>query len=282
MSRIASILSTVLLATAAALAAQGRQGAPPPPAPQGRGGGSGVSAGAADKHVVDAAAADRGRTVWAAECITCHGTQARGTDTGANLVQSVLVLHDRYGSELGPFLKKGHKTQSGKASDSFTEAQVTDLSHFIHQRVYETLRSSPTFIPQNVLTGDREAGAKYFNGEGRCSTCHSPIGDLKGIGSRYEAPALQQRFMFPRSGRGAKPATVTVTPMGGTPISGTLVAMDDFTVALRDASGEYRSFKRSSDLKVVKNDPYAAHAELLDRITDKNMHDVVAYLERLK
>jgi len=32
----------------------------------------------------------------------------------------------------------------------------------------------------------------------------------------------------------------------------------------------------------VKNDPYQAHEQLLDRITDKNMHDVVAYLEGLK
>ena len=34
--------------------------------------------------------------------------------------------------------------------------------------------------------------------------------------------------------------------------------------------------------EVVKNDPYAAHVELLDKYTDKNMHDIVAYLETLK
>ena len=27
---------------------------------------------------------------------------------------------------------------------------------------------------------------------------------------------------------------------------------------------------------------FASHVELLDRLTDKNMHDVVAYLETLK
>ena len=35
-------------------------------------------------------------------------------------------------------------------------------------------------------------------------------------------------------------------------------------------------------MKIVKNDPFAAHVELLDRLTDKAMHDVVAYLETLK
>src|SRR5689334_2977372 len=76
----------------------GRGGQPPPPAPRG----GGLSMGPNDRPSVDAAAADRGRTVWAGECITCHGAQARGTEQGPNLVRSVLVLHDRNGSELTP------------------------------------------------------------------------------------------------------------------------------------------------------------------------------------
>jgi hypothetical protein len=33
---------------------------------------------------------------------------------------------------------------------------------------------------------------------------------------------------------------------------------------------------------VEKNDPYAAHNALLGQITDKDIHNVVAYLETLK
>jgi hypothetical protein len=58
--------------------------------------------------------------------------------------------------------------------------------------------------------------------------------------------------------------------------------MDDFNVSLRDTSGRYRSFARTPEVKVEKNDPYAAHVALLDEYTDKNIHDVVAYLETLK
>jgi cytochrome c oxidase cbb3-type subunit 3 len=101
---------------------------------------------------------------------------------------------------------------------------------------------------------------------------------------------IQQRFVFPAAnagrGRGAggarKAVTVTVTSPGAPTISGTLVSMDDFHVALRDASGEYRSFARTPQMQIVKDDPYAAHVELLTRLTDKAMHDVVAYLESLK
>ena len=74
-----------------------------------------------------------------------------------------------------------------------------------------------------------------------------------------------------------------MTPAGRTRRSpARLLHLDDFNVALRDASGEYHSFKRTPSLKVVKNDPFAAHHELLDQYTDKNMHDIVAYLETLE
>jgi hypothetical protein len=80
----------------------------------------------------------------------------------------------------------------------------------------------------------------------------------------------------------AKPITVTVTPPGGASVTGILVSLDDFNVSLRDDAGQYRSWKRTPDLAVVKHDPYAAHVALLDTVTDKNIHDVVAYLESLK
>jgi mono/diheme cytochrome c family protein len=262
----------------------------------GRGGGLLGQMGPDDKHVVDSAAADRGRKTWAAECIQCHGTQARGTDNGANLVRSEMVLHDRYGSTIGPFLKKGHPTQSGKPSASFTPAEVLDLSHFIHEKVYDTLRGSPIFHPRDLLTGNAHDGEAYFNGAGKCATCHSPTRDLAHIAAKYDPPALQSRFLNPRPMGGGRRGgggragaasnaprlTLTVTTPSGESVTGTPVSLDDFNVALRDASGNYRSWKRVPGLKIVRNDPYAAHDELLTQYTDKNMHDILAYLETLK
>lgn len=248
------------------------------------------SAGPMDVQVVDTAAADRGKTVYIAECITCHGQRARGKDDAPDLVRSLVVLHDRYGNTLGPFLKKGHRTQSGRPSANFTQSQIGDLAHFLHQRVADTLRSGPYSKVLNVLTGDAKAGAAYFTGAGKCSTCHSPTRDLARIGAKYDPPTLQQRFLFPRAigfvrGGGVaetKPVMVTVTLQSGAPVTGVLDKIDDFNVSLRDASGEYRSFERSDGVKVETQDPYKAHYELLDLYTDQNIHDVVAYLAGLK
>ena len=245
--------------------------------------------GAANRHRVDAVAADRGRKTYAAECVTCHGASARGNDNPAtNLVRSSLVLRDRYGSAIGPFLKKGHPLQSGAPASSLKEAQIVDLSHFIWQRITDTLQGSPAYEPKNVLTGDPLAGQAYFGGEGRCTACHSTSGDLAGYGRRYSPLDIQQRFVFPAANAGRergtrrKPVMVTVSRPDGPPISGVLVSLDDFHVALRDAQGEYRSWVRTPGMKIVKDDPFAAHVDLLYRLSDKAMHDVVAYLESLK
>jgi cytochrome c oxidase cbb3-type subunit III len=259
------------------------------PASARRGGGGGFTMGPDDKQIVDPAAVDRGKKLYAAQCITCHGPAARGTDNGPDLVRSVTILHDRYGSTLGPFLSKGHPTQSGMASASFTSSQIKDLSHFLHQQVNDTLRSGPYSKVLNVLTGDPKAGAAYFNGAGGCNACHSPTGDFAHIAAKYDPPTLQQKFLFPKTiggGRRAmtasKPVTVTVTPPNGPPVSGVLDKIDDFNISLRDASGEYHSWKRTPDLKIEEHDPYAAHNELLDKYTDQDIHNVVAYLETLK
>ncbi len=255
-----------------------------------RGGGLLDQAGASDKQIVDEEAANRGRTTYIAQCITCHGPKARGTDQGSDLVRSLVILHDRYGNRIGPFLLKGHPTQSGTSSTAFTESQIVDLSHFLHQKVDDTLRTGPYNKVLNILTGDPKAGEAYFNGPGKCSACHSPTGDLAGIASKYEPAVLQLRVVFPQTvafGRhataGAKnPVTVTVITPSGERVTGVLMEMDDFNVSLRDASGAYRIFKRTPELKVEKHDPYAAHVALLDQYTNKDIHNVVAYLETLK
>ena len=255
----------------------------------------GLTAGPDDKPLVDPKAAEMGRPFYVSECQSCHGPDARGTSQGANLVRSLVVLSDRYGSALGPYLRSSHppiadkgQAKAGPALEAVTNTQVLILAHFLRDRVNDTLRGSPMFKPGDVLTGDAKAGAEYFNGEGGCAKCHSPTGDLAAISKRMDPVTLQQRFLFPSnvgSRRLATPApvvTVTVTTPSGETLSGEVIQMDDFNVSLRESSGAFRSVRRGPGVRVVKNDPFAAHIALLPRITDKSIHDVVAYLETLK
>ena len=285
-------LATMTLSIAAqAPPPQGRGGAPaqgrggPPP---GRGGGI-MGAGPSDLPAVDSAAADRGQDPLrhAVQLLPrrssarhAKGRQPRTFDgrPSRSLRQRARTLPEEGASF------------AERRTRPLTDAQLVDLANFLRQRVNDSLRGSPIFQPGNILTGDAKAGAAFFNGEGKCSTCHGATNSLAGIGGRLTPVDLQQRFLFPRTGRGrgagtassASAITVTVTPPAGPAVSGVLVQMDDFNVSLRDASGAFYAFKRTPDLKVVKTDPLAAHIALLETITDKQMHDVVAYLETLK
>jgi cytochrome c oxidase cbb3-type subunit 3 len=85
----------------------------------------------------------------------------------------------------------------------------------------------------------------------------------------------------PRAAR--REVTVTVTHPSGETVSGRLVRIDDFIVTLAQADGTQRSFRRDGDVpKVEINDPLEAHRKLLTVYTDKDIHDVTAYLVTVK
>ena len=247
-----------------------------------------------DRPIVDPKASLAATPLYTANCTGCHGADARGTPQGPNLVRSLVVLRDRYGSTLGPFLRASHPpvplpgrggARTASAFEGLTSREVLLLAHYLRDRVNDTLRGAPMFKPGNVLTGDPKAGAEYFQGDGVCTQCHVPTAALAGIGGRLERhppAALPVPAHAARRRPGAKFVTVTVTTEYGQTLAGRLDRMDDFNVSLRDAAGNYHSVRRTPNTRVVKTDPFAAHVALLPRITDKNIHDVVAYLESLK
>jgi mono/diheme cytochrome c family protein len=227
------------------------------------------------RQKVDDAAAARGRAVYSKHCINCHGSTAKGTDRGPDLIRSVVVLRDRLGSGVGPALK------SAAHQARLTNEQIVELSHFLHQRIESIASNRTPRAPIDVLTGDPEAGRAYFHGAGTCSTCHSTTGDLAGIATRVsDAVALQQRWLFPTSRRsGGRQVEVAAD---GRTVSGALVRLDDFSVTVREASGAEQSFTRGPGVRVTVRDPLAAHRALLDRYTDTDMHNVTTYLWTIK
>lgn len=226
--------------------------------------------------------AERGSKIYSSNCARCHGDDARGTAVAPDLLRSLVVLHDRrqmlYGKELGPVLVKGQNHNF-----NFDEKQLADLSQFLTASINGILRSGYNAQPTNLLSGDPKAGEAYFNGAGGCSQCHSTTGDLAHVGKKYVPAALQQKFLFPNFGLFLKhKVQVTVKLASGEVYSGDLVRIDDFTVTLRDKSGDERSFNRVLGITVTTTDPFAAHADLLGKYTDADIHNLTTYLETLK
>jgi cytochrome c oxidase cbb3-type subunit 3 len=58
--------------------------------------------------------------------------------------------------------------------------------------------------------------------------------------------------------------------------------MDDFIVVIANADGQQRSFRRDGDVpRIQVRDPLEGHKQLLLEYTDKDIHDVTAYLVKL-
>jgi cytochrome c oxidase cbb3-type subunit III len=236
----------------------------------------------------DAAAVTRGGQLFASNCASCHGATSKGiTGKGPDLVRSIYVLTDEKGILLLPVIRDG-RPDKGMPKSSLTDDQIHDVAAWLRVQAYGAgHRTTYSFL--DILTGDAKKGEAYFNGTGRCNTCHSPTGDLAGIASRYTPQALQTRWIQPRGGRGRGPAaarsqqTVTVTLADGKTVSGVLDRVDDFNVSMRDSSGAYHSFNRNGDTpKVVVVDPVSVHTDMLKTYTDTDIHNVTAYLVTLK
>lgn len=244
----------------------------------------------------DMAVVERGKATFFVSCGFCHGASARGGDGGPDLIRSVLVLDDEGGKELGEFLKVGRPDKGMQAFPNLTREQITDIATFLHQQIY-AVATRRDYQILDILVGDAKAGEAYFNGAGKCNTCHSATGDLKGVGAKYDPVTLQGRIVMPRSGRGGSPGggrggspemarlqpVVTVTLPSGQSYSGALVRVTDFDVILRESSGALRSFTRNDDVpKVEVRDPMQVHIEMLSKYKDSDIHNLTAYLVTLK
>jgi mono/diheme cytochrome c family protein len=222
-----------------------------------------------------------GDALFQQNCAFCHGRDAMGGESGPDLTRSKLVSSDTDGSKIAEVIKEG-RTIGEKRMPAFqlSSSEVAALIAFIRARVAiaEATKGSRRGVDVSDLqTGVAERGKQYFNGAGGCAKCHSATGDLAGIATRYEGLQLEQRMLYPRNVK----STLTVTLPDGKKISGPLAYRDEFTIALTDSDGSYRSWPTDS-VSYKVDSPVNAHVDLLSRYTDDDIHNLMAYIQTLR
>jgi cytochrome c oxidase cbb3-type subunit III len=279
---------------------------PQPPAGQGRGGG-GPNFPQQQRPPGDPAVIARGRALYGVNCTGCHGADLRGGDQGGpNLLRSEIVLTDEKGEKIGDLIRGGRRGAVGTMPAlPLPDADVLAIAEYIHSVMGQAGRQGrpperETPFELNVLVGDAAAGQVYF--ARACGRCHSPTGNLQGIATRVaDTRALQNLWVSGgTSGRGGgrggggggggvggdrseNAVTVTVTAPGSAPVTGRLVRIDDFIVTLVGPDGVRRTFRREGAVpKVEVSDPLEPHRRLVLELTDRDMHNVTAYLATLK
>ena len=223
--------------------------------------------------------AEAGRALFHQNCAFCHGRDAMGGETGPDLTLSKLVLTDKTGEKISAVIREG-RPDNKMPGFNLSPQEIGSLIAFIHAREAEA-KLHPGgrrgVAPEDLQTGNAQAGKQYFEGTGGCAKCHSASGDLAGIAKRYQGLQLEERMLYPK---GAK-STVTVTLPSGEKVTGTVAYNDEFTIALRDSSGIYRSWP-ADHVHFTVQSPADAHIELFSRYTDDDIHNLMAYLQTLK
>jgi cytochrome c oxidase cbb3-type subunit III len=238
----------------------------------------------------DPAVVQRGQQIFSVNCSFCHGSDARGGEGGPNLIRSELVMDDDKGELIATVVQNGRPGTAMPKFDLSLE-DISAIAAFIHSfPVGGRAAITGTVDP---LVGDAKAGQAYFNGAGKCNTCHSVTGDLAGIATKLTDPrALQGALLSGQvGGRGAATAaedaapvkTVTVTLPSGKTVEGTLDRIDDFIVSLTDSDGNHLTYARNGDVpKVVVKNPLQPHLDMLPILKDDDIHNLTAYLVTLQ
>ena len=236
----------------------------------------------------DPATIARGTQTYSVNCAFCHGSGARGGEGGGpNLLRSPLVMADQEGEVLAAFVATG-RPDKGMPKFNLPAASVADIAAYLHS-INISAEAAPDFNPKSVLVGSAAAGKAFFNGKGRCTSCHSVAKDLSGVGSKYDPQHLQD-MIFTAGGSGifgepsasAPPVQVTVD-LPGDRVKGRLTELDDFIVVLIDDHGNRVTIPRRGDTpKIEVHDPLQWHHDMVRQWEDRDLHDLTAYLATLK
>jgi cytochrome c oxidase cbb3-type subunit III len=220
----------------------------------------------------------RGETQFKASCGFCHGADATGA-RGPDLLRSPIVAHDEKGNMIGDVIHNG-RPDKGMPALPLTDAQISDIAAYLHWRIKEGLSSSevPEGYPaEKLLTGNAQAGKAFFDGPGGCTNCHSATGDLANVSGKYSAVDLEAQMLYPEGNF----KTAKVTLPSGQMVEGKLNHLDEFTVSVTDANGWFHAYSRK-EVKVEITNKLAAHRAMLDKLTQKQMHDLFAYVHTLE
>jgi cytochrome c oxidase cbb3-type subunit 3 len=230
-------------------------------------------------EIYASAVIESGGSLFQQNCAFCHGKDAGGGESGPDLTRSKLVSSDVKGENIGTLIKNG-RPEKGMPRFNLPDAEVTSLVAFVHSQQDKAMSQSGTrkgVDETDLQTGDAETGKQYFNGAGTCATCHSATGDLAGIASRYQGLKLEEQMLNPRDAK----SNVTVTTSSGKVVTGQVAYLDEFTVALIDSTGQYRSWP-VINVKYKVDAPANAHIDLLSKYTDADIHNLMAYLQTLR
>ena len=210
---------------------------------------------------------------------------------GPNLLRSQVALNDQRGELIAPIVRGARPAMPAVPLEPDDLAAVASYVHSVLAK--GRAQGAPPAGPPpelNILVGNAADGQTNF--DGKCGSCHSVTGDLQGIASRVSDPVQLQNLWVagerneprdPDRPIADRDVMVIVTPASGPSFEGRLERIDDFSVSLLQRDGARRTVRRAGNVpKVEIRDPLSMHKRMLQTYSDRDIHDITAYLVTLK
>jgi PQQ-dependent dehydrogenase (methanol/ethanol family) len=218
---------------------------------------------------------ERGRAVYAKRCESCHGPGANGGDRGPTLAD-VRKLRRNSLKDTRDIIRNG-RPQSGMPAFDIDAAELDDVAMYIHALNAPAAGTHPP--------GDRNAGERFFFGEGKCATCHMVMGrgravgpDLSDAGHEMTVAELRESLTQPDARIAPGYKLVTVQLKDGRQLRGFARNRSNFDLQLQDLDGRFHML-HGADFTAIREEskslmPAAHLAPAAER-------DLIAYLAGL-
>jgi len=139
-------------------------------------------------------------------CAYCHGLTLTPRGEAADLMHSPLVGADTNGDTIAAILRAGvprtSKLSPMPQFSDLSDRQLHDIARYIHfarqQGRYKEI------VEAEAVSGEAAAGGSYF--AQACGSCHAT--DLLGVGRKYDAAALRDQMLKPKTLEAAQTFTV--------------------------------------------------------------------------
>jgi cytochrome c oxidase cbb3-type subunit III len=214
---------------------------------------------------------DQGRQAFESNCAVCHGMDASG-GRGPNLRRAHIARAPDEAS-LCDLIETGIPPEM-PAGAFLTDVEVRALVAYVR-----SLGQSASA----AVSGDPAHGAQVFASNG-CSSCHILAGqgtglgpELTDLGDRRSAAYVREVLLDPSARLPAEFLMVRVTTRSGQITEGIRINENNYSIQLRDVSGNIRSFEKAelqSQERLKGQTPMPSFKNL----PPADVQDLVAYL----
>lgn len=234
-----------------------------------------TEAAAQSPRAIDPKLIEAGRRHFEARCAACHGADGKGGERGPDIISSEIARR-RSAAELGELIRKGIPS-GGMPAFQLPENEMRELVAFV--------RSLSVPATENAAPGDVAAGAAFFFGKGKCSSCHTVKGrggmigpDLSEIGAERTLPDIEQSLRNPGARLAPGFKVISARLRDGQRLRGFVKNESNYDLQLQSLDGELRLLQRQ-EIAEITRETESLMPEV--KATPEEMRNLLAYLSRL-